>query len=717
MAQIPYNPTPTVATQANPTPYDQTNPTAADFGGAVAEGVQQLGQKGGQIVQQQFQQALELQRQRNASLFNETDTAMSDEVSALTTEFQSVLGNNAADRLPEFQKRMEGIRDKYKKSLKVPELERAFSERWGQYQNTANRVFGSHAAQQVGDAFVKSLQSKSEAAVDRLIRNSGFGNTAPEYDEIIDSAVELADYMGWDKPVADGYVQRQASAAVQGIIQARVDNQQYQAAKSIFEQAKAANVPGTDVPMLDGQTAARLNHMITSEMKQAENLRRVELSQEAGELAQSSIKARMSTGQTLSPEDEAKIRAGFTDKQWEKYQSSVKTADEIYKRVGDIGTKSETEILASIEELRPKQSTTGYADPDFFRQQEVYDAAKGMAKQAIDQRNSDPAQAVVKGFTPVQHALNGLLKNPDDPGHAQSFVKKSLAAQQSIGMPAANQKPLPKVLADKIAGDIANPNPQAASIAIKKYADQFGPYWDKVFRQVSPKMDPATYAAATMDDEIAASVLINASRRPKEELLKLNNIKAPELTEVVVSHGVFQDFMNALRPLGDMETTARVRQAVETLSLGYMTTEGLDSAAAIEKSFKSVLGQYKFPSVNNQVFMAPKEVDADAAEAAGRRLLFKLSKDISAYEIPPAEEFRGMEPSEQKRLFANSIRDKGRWVTTPDMKGVRLYADRFPVYRYGEPVVLTWDQLLSGGKIPDSKDTQEVLRSRTPGVN
>jgi hypothetical protein len=51
------------------------------------------------------------------------------------------------------------------------------------------------------------------------------------------------------------------------------------------------------------------------------------------------------------------------------------------------------------------------------------------------------------------------------------------------------------------------------------------------------------------------------------------------------------------------------------------------------------------------------------------------------------------------------------------MKGVQLYADRFPVYRYGEPVILTWDQLLAGGKTPASDDTNEVLRSRTPGVN
>lgn len=710
MAQVPYNPTVSVQTEVNPTPFDQTQVSAADFGGTIAEAVKDFGQGVRQVADEQFKQAMELQRQRNASLFNETDTAMSDEVSALTTEFQSVLGNNAADKLPEFQKRLDGIREKYKKTLKVPELERAFSERWGQYQNTANRVFGSHAAQQVGEAFVKSLQAKSDAAVDRLVRNSGFGNTAPEYDEIVDSGAELGAHMGWDKPVTDAYIQRQVSAAVQGIIQARVDGQQYQAAKSIFEQAKAANVPGTDVPMLDGQTAARLNHMITSEMKQAENLRRVEYAQEAADLAQSSIKARMSTGQTLSPEDEAKIRAGMTDKQWDKYQSSVKTADEIYKRVGDIGTKSETEILASIEELRPKQSTTGYADPDFFRQQEVYDAAKGMAKQAIAARAADPGQAVIKDFTPVQYAMNGFLKNPDDPGHAQNFVKKSLAAQQSIGMPTAQQKPLPKVLADKIAGDIANPNPQAAAAAIKKYEAQFGPYWDQVFRQVSPKMDPATYVAATMNDQTAGSILINASRRPKDELLKLNNIKAPELTEVVTTDQRFLDFMNAMGPYGNTSVMSSVRQSVETLALGYMSTEGLDPSAAIEKSFNKVLDeQYNFATVNNQVFVAPKNIPTSIAETAGRRMLNKWSKKIDELSLPDDSQFRGMALSEQKRLFAKSIRETGRWVTAPDLKGVRLYADRFPVYRYGEPVVLTWDEFLTASD-PEAPPWGDFLR-------
>lgn len=697
MAQVPYNPTVSVQTEVNPTPYDQTQVSAADFGGTIADALKDFGQGVKQVADDQFKQALELQRQRNASLFNETDTAMSDEVSALTTEFQSVLGNNAADKLPEFQKRLDGIRDKYKKTLKAPELERAFAERWGQYQNTANRVFGSHAAQQVGDAFVKSLQSKSKAAVDRLIRNSGFGNTAPEYDEIVDNGTELGVHMGWDKPTMDQFIQTQVSEAVQGIVQARIDGGQFQQARSIFEQAKAANVPGTDVPMLDGQTAARLNHVITSEMKQAENLRRVELSQEASELAQSSIKSRMATGQTLSPENEARIRAGMTDKQWEKYQSSVKTADEIYKRVGDIGTKSETEILASIEDLRPKQSTTGFADPDYFRQQEVYEAAKGMAKQAIAARNADPAQAVVKDFTPVQYALDGFLKNPTDPGHAQNFVKKSLAAQTSIGMPTAQQKPLPKVLADKIAGDIANPNPQAAQAALKMYEQQYGQFWDAVFRQVSPKMDPATYVAATMDDPVAGSILVNASRRPKEELLKMTNIKGAELTEVVAKDSRFTDFMNAMGPYGDTAVVSRVRQSVETLALGYMTTEGLDADAAIKKSFKSVLGQYTFASVNNQVFLAPNNIDASMAETAGRRVLSKWSSRVAELDLPDDGQFRGVPLSERRRLFAKAIRENGRWVTAPDMKGVRLYADRFPVYRYGEPVILTWDQFLSAG--------------------
>jgi hypothetical protein len=113
--------------------------------------------------------------------------------------------------------------------------------------------------------------------------------------------------------------------------------------------------------------------------------------------------------------------------------------------------------------------------------------------------------------------------------------------------------------------------------------------------------------------------------------------------------------------------------------------------------------------VNNQVFVAPKNISTSIAETAGRRMLNKWSKKIDELSLPDDGQFRGMPLSEQKRLFAKSIRETGRWVTAPDLKGVRLYADRFPVYRYGEPVVLTWDEFLTASD-PEAPPWGDFLR-------
>lgn len=689
-----YNPTPTVQTQVGATPFSQTSPTAADMGGAIGQAVSQAGQQLGQIAQEQHNMAIELQRQRNATKFNEADTAMSDEVAALTTEFSSLLGNNAADKLPEYQQKLTAIRDKYSKQMGAPEMERAFAERWGHYQNSANRVFGSHAAQQVNDAYVKSLQSKSAAAVDRLIRNSGFGNVAPEYDEIIDSAVELGVTMGWDKATTDMFVQGKASEAVQGIVQAQIDSGNLARAQNIFNAATKANVPGTDVPMLDGTTAARLGHVIRSEIKAQETMARAEASQEAQELMQSSITARMKTGQTMSPENEAKIKAGLTPKQWDAYQSRLKLADAVYAAAGDIGQQSEQEIYRKVEALNPARQPKGeFADPEARLKQDVYDTASAMAKAAIAARKADPSLEAARNYTPVQYALNGWQNNIDDPGHARSFIKRSLAAQEAMGLEATQQKPLPKFMADKISAEIANPNPQQANLAIKKYEAQFGQYWDKVFRQVSPKMDPATLVAATMEDDVARTLLIDASRKPRPELVKLAGIKEADLTTVVVSDPRFTDFRNALSPYGVADNNvSAVRQAVETLALGYMSSMNQDASTAVDNAMKQVLSKYQFGSVNNQSFVAPRDVDPAQIESAAHKLLRNM--DVSQFDIPAG--VPGETETDRRRRLESSIRNRGRWVTAPGLTGLTLFDDRGMVTRYGRPVTLTWEQILAG---------------------
>jgi hypothetical protein len=403
----------------------------------------------------------------------------------------------------------------------------------------------------------------------------------------------------------------------------------------------------------------------------------------------------------------------MTDRQYEKYQSSLSTADAVYAATGDLGQKSDIEVLSAVEQLRPKAQGE-FADPDTARKMEVYNMAKTMARNALAARKADPASEVMRNFTPVQYAMQGLMRNPEDPGHARNFVKKSLAAQASIGMPVSDQKPLPKEMAAKIAGDIANPNAQVANLALKKYEQQFGPYWEQVFRQVSPKMDPATYVASTMEDDNARTVLIDASRRPKADLLKLAGVKESQLSDSVVAHSSFRDFMGAMGPYGvNNSNISSVRQAVETLALGYMVSMAQDPDTAVDNAMTQVMSKYSFGSINSQPFMMPKEVDASGVESGARALLRTV--DVSQFDLPAG--LPGQTEADIRRGFERSIRTNGRWVTAPGMKGLQLYADRFRVTRFGRPVTYTWDQLMPYAQGLFDESTREVLQDRVPGAN
>lgn len=689
MAQVPYSPVPTVATEASPQPFSGVNPTAADFGGRVAGAVEETGQKITQIGQEQNRMALELQAQHNATVLNDTTTAMSADIGKLDNEFRTLHGNEAVAKLPEYQQKLGQIREKYAKTMTAPVLERAFAQTWNQFQSTTEKAFGAHAAQQADDAYIKSLQSKADAAVDRVIRNSGLGNEDPDYDDIIDSAVSIGTKMGWDKSTTDTFVQSKSTAAVAGIVEARIASGHLDEAQRIFNEAAKANVPGTDVPMLDGTAMARISHQIKTEIKTQQNLQRAEYAQDAQDLMQSDIQSRMMTGQPIGQDGQDRIRLGLTPKQYEAYQSKVKLADMVYKATGDLSTKTDAEIIQTVNSLLPEPGGDDYAP-----RMQTYKVAKSMADQAIAMRKADPASAVLKNFQPVQYAFDNYQRSPNDPGSAQYFVKKSLAAQESLGLYGMQQKPLPKVMADGIAAEISNPNAQAASAAIAKYEGVFGKYWDTVFRQVNPKMDPAVKVASTMNNPAARTILIDASRRPKADLLKLTGTKDSDLANYIIGDPTFSDYFAAMRPYGgNSSAVTDMATAVQTLALGYMVSKGMDVGTAVNSAITDTLGHYRFANVNGQPFMTPETVDPKAAELSGRNLLNRI--DIKQIDMPPDID-PGVPLRDRQVSWERQIRENGQWVTAPGMTGVQLYVNGAQMTRYGRPITYTWEQLLAG---------------------
>jgi hypothetical protein len=110
MAQVPYDPTPSVAPQADATPYRSENVPTGAFGQGIAEATQHLGsvmQKSGDEL---FTRALAMQQLAQQSEANEATANYQIELGKAHAKYQSTEGKNAVDQFPDYIESTEKIR-------------------------------------------------------------------------------------------------------------------------------------------------------------------------------------------------------------------------------------------------------------------------------------------------------------------------------------------------------------------------------------------------------------------------------------------------------------------------------------------------------------------------------------------------------------------------------------------------------------------------------
>lgn len=135
MAQIPYNPIPTVAPSSAPTPEVQVNAPAEAFGGTVGQAISGLGKSVEGAGDELFKRALALQQVRNEADAREADANYIEASGKLHVEYQSKQGKDAIDGLPDYIKSQKELR---------------LSMRDGLGNDTSRKLFDAQTQQTLG---------------------------------------------------------------------------------------------------------------------------------------------------------------------------------------------------------------------------------------------------------------------------------------------------------------------------------------------------------------------------------------------------------------------------------------------------------------------------------------------------------------------------------------------------------------------------------------
>lgn len=709
-----YNPVPTVAPQAGTIGYEHLDLSPEAFGGGVARALKQTGQDIKRVEQEQLRNALELQAQKNETDVLDASSQASEELGKIEAEYRQLHGNDAINRLPEYESRVREVGSNVGKRLASPDAQRAFNARFQNYQTAALRGFGLYAADQADQAYVRALEGSISSAKSRLVRESGLGNAKPNYDELLDSVARLGAKLGWDKDQAHAYLQKQTGDVVTDLVAARIAANQLGAAQAIFKAASQANIPDTDVPFLDGDAQARISHTLHTEVKAQQTLARAEAAEDAQNLAASDVQSRMLTGKPLPSEVQARIKQGMTPRQWDDYQADIKRADAVFKATGDMRTMPSAEIATTLEKLKPQGG-----EIDFGDRQAAYARAVTIAQNTIAARDRDPGAAMREAFpTTVGSAWQAYEAKPTPEG-LQLALKASQTAQNAVGVPRAKQRLMPDHMARTIAGNITGAPPGEAYKQLQGWADQFGPYWNQAFKQMGKLLPPAMKVAAIMPDNSAASLLIETSRQDLPKLRKNLDVAdrgQDSLTRIIASDPRMVDMRSSLsQRRGGGGTADAVATAAETLALGLMQTRGMSQGEAVETAIARVIDdKYTIGYVNDRPFHVQQGRDVGAIEDGARYKMTSLGPGV--LDLPQVP--RGMTKEDAERQWLGAVKNNGYWVTNDDASGLILYSERgIPVTINGQPISWTWEQLQQASVERPQTPSEEILRTRIPGAN
>lgn len=510
MAEVPYNPVPTVRPDVRP-PSDMldVHPQAADFGALQGEAARQVGADLNRASDEMTQTVARYREMANATAELNAGTAASKELGDAEMQIRQLSGNNAVAALPGFQAQVQQIQDKYAAMAPNPAAKLAFLRDFHSLADRSLNNVGMHVGEQAKDAHVQALQAAIKEAQSNAVRYTATGQQ-PDFDPIVQSSLMLAHERGLDKDAAYALVQQNTGAAMHDMVVARVARGDVAGAQAMLNQGLAAKAPGSDLPLLDADHQASLSMMIDQKKSLDENraltqqMRQMAFDERsrrmAAEKSADGVVRQLLTDPTqldpgtitndpnLSYEQKLQLMnvyhsalAGSNDTKdvktfgpgfYDAYRlihaapgtpGRITDAGELYDRVGPKGDLTVAGVDKLVSELQGKRTPEGEADAKMretmfkaAREQIVQNPATGIRDPKGEEHflgfMASAYDAIAKGKAGGKTAAD--LYNPESPDYvgklAKGFVRTP--AQIQADLAAANDDLLPPGEAPKASG-------------------------------------------------------------------------------------------------------------------------------------------------------------------------------------------------------------------------------------------------------------------------
>lgn len=322
--------------------------------------------------------------------------------------------------------------------------------------------------------------------------------------------------------------------------------------------------------------------------------------------------------------------------------------------------------------------------------------------QAIEARNkalaADPAKYVLQSEE-IQPLFRRAIEAPDDPVAARQYADATLAEQARLGVPQTQRRIMP---AEQIAATVeqirtATNEGQNMARTMQVMQRQWGNHWPQVHSEIAKELPGAAMVIGTMtrpDQQLAAERLAEAAKVGKGEYEKM--LEQGERTDLQreVTSGLSPFLSTLINNPGGMETYGTVAESVYLLALANRAG-GASVSRAVRTAVNDVLGKaYQFDGT----YRVPTEIDARAVRNGAARVLENL--DTLDMDLPVS--IMGLEEADTRAAYVDALKANGFFVTAPDESGLVLYegSTRSAVTIDGEPVVFTWEELMSGAPIP-----------------